>query len=138
MYIRQIFLIQIKYRQFHTPWLDYPLSEIRELKYAIFSTICSIVYKYCTVCSIVYKYCTQPISKHLHSLQGYLGILWIQNTKSSKKDWIHKYYVSCLKLEYFLQVVKLNPWMSIIFNKWPWDGTLKTCCKNVACRAGST
>ena len=27
--------------------------------------------------------------------------------------------------------------MGIIFNKWPWDGTLKTYRKNVAFRAGS-
>ena len=39
----------------------------------------------------MYKYCTRPISKHL-----YLSILWIRKTKSSKKDWIHKCYVSSI------------------------------------------
>ena len=39
-------------------------------------------------------------------IQGYLKILWIQNTKSSKIDSIHKFYVPCLKLEYSLKVVK--------------------------------
>ena len=68
--------------------------------------------------------------------QGYFRILWIRNTKSSKIDWIHKCYVSCLKLGYFF-FVKLNPLMGNICNKWPWDGTLKIYRKNVACRAGS-
>ena len=37
---------------------EIPCPEIRELqRYAIFST----------ACSIVYKYCTRPISKHLYS-----------------------------------------------------------------------
>ena len=44
-----------------------------QLKHAIFST----------ACSVVYKYCTRPISKHLYS--GILRILSIRNTKSSKK-----------------------------------------------------
>ena len=30
-------------------------------------------------------------------IQGYLGILWIGNAKSSKIDKIHKCYVSCFK-----------------------------------------
>ena len=51
-----------------------------QLKYAIFST----------ACSIGYKYCTRPIRKHL-----YLGIF---------KD---------------PKVVKLNPRMGILLNKWP-------------------
>ena len=80
-------------------------------------------------------YCVQllymPISKHLYS-GIFIRILWIRNTKSSKRDWIQKYFVICLKLQYFV-VVKLNPWMGIRCNKWLWDGTL-----NVACRAGST
>ena len=58
-------------------------------------------------------------------IQGYLRILWIRNKKSSKIDWIHKFYVSCFKFEHFFKSFKLNPWMDIICNKWPRDGTLK-------------
>ena len=39
-------------------------------------------------------------------IQGYLRILWIGNTKTSKIDKIHKRYVLCLKLEYFLKSCK--------------------------------
>ena len=39
-------------------------------------------------------------------IQGYLRILWIRNTKSSKIDKIHKCYVLCLKLEYFFKSCK--------------------------------
>ena len=61
-----------------------------QLKYAIFST----------ACSIVYKDCTQPISKHLYS-----GIF------KDSLDTKHKIFqkqtefinVSCLKLEYFFK-----------------------------------
>ena len=45
-----------------------------QLKYAIFST----------ACSIVYKYCTRPISKHLYS--GIFKDPLVKNTKSSKID----------------------------------------------------
>ncbi len=44
-----------------------------QLKYAIFST----------ACSIVYKHWTRPISKQF-CIQGYLRILWLRNKKSSK------------------------------------------------------
>ena len=39
-------------------------------------------------------------------IQGYFRIRWIRNTKSSKKDWIHKCYVSCFKLGYFFKSCK--------------------------------
>ena len=52
------------------------------LRYAIFST----------AGSIVYKYCTRPISRYLYS--GIL-FLWIRNTKSSKIDYIHTICLSC-------------------------------------------
>ena len=39
-------------------------------------------------------------------IQGYLRILWIGNTKSSKIDKIHKCNVLCLKLEYFFKSCK--------------------------------
>ena len=42
-------------------------------------------------------------------IQGYLGILWIRNTKSSKIDWIHKCYVCCFKLEYLFKSCKTEP-----------------------------
>ena len=55
-----------------------------------------------TACSIEYKYCTRPIRRHLYS-----GIfkdpLDRGNTKSLKIDNIHKFYVLCLKLDYFLK-----------------------------------
>ena len=57
-----------------------------------------------TACSIVYKYCTRPISRHLN--QGYIRILLIGNTKSSKIDKINKCNVLCLKLEYFFKSCK--------------------------------
>ena len=43
--------------------------------------------------------------------QGNLRILWIENTKFSKLDTIHKCYALCLKLEYFFKSCKTNPWM---------------------------
>ena len=75
----------------------------------------------CIAFSIVYNYCTHQSANIC--IQGYLLILWIRSTKSSKIDWIQKCFVICLKLQYFV-VVKLNPWMGITCNKWPWDGTL--------------
>ena len=84
--------------------------EIRELqrsvqlKYAIFST----------ACSIVYKYCTRPISNHL-----FKDPLDTKHKIFNKKKTVFINVVSCLKLEYFFKVVKLNPSMGIIFNKWP-------------------
>ena len=91
------------------------------------------------ICDIFHSifYCLRDQSANICIL-GYLRILWIRNTKSSIKGWIHKCYVSCLKLEFFFNSCKTNPWMGIMFNKCPWDGTLKTYRKNVACRAGST
>ena len=65
-----------------------------QLKYAIFST----------ACSIVYKYCTRPISKHLYS--GIFKDPLDTKHKIFKKDWIHECYVSCLKLEYFFKSCK--------------------------------
>ena len=58
--------------------------------------------------------------------------------KKKKTDFINVMF-HVLNWSISLKVVKLNnPWMCIICNKWPWDGTLKTYRKNVACRAGST
>ena len=114
--------IQLK-RPYHVIlmlWRKYSKIDY-QLKYAIFST----------ACSIVYKYCTWPISKHLN-----LGIFkdpLDTKHKIFKKRLKYKCYVSCLKLEYFFKSC-----MGIIFNKWLWDVTLKTYRKNVACRAGST
>jgi len=69
-----------------------------QLKYAIFFH--SMFY-------CVQLYCTRPISKHL-----YLGIFKdTLDTKHNfiKKDWIHKCYVSCLKLDYFFKSCKTKP-----------------------------
>ena len=49
-------IIFVKTRDKTVTEIDY------QLKYAIFSTACSIVYKY-----IVYNFCTRPISKRLYS-----------------------------------------------------------------------
>ena len=57
-----------------------------------------------TACSIVYKYCTRPISKHLHS--GIFKDPLDMKHKIFKKKTIHKCYVSCLKLEYFFKSCK--------------------------------
>ena len=74
-------------------------------------------------------------------IHGYLRILWIRNTKSSttKKNEFINVMLIVLNWGISLKVVKLNPWMgiTIICNKLPWDGTIKTYRKNVACRAGS-
>ena len=91
-----------------------------QLKYAIFST----------ACSIVNKYCTRPIRRHLYSgiFKDPLNRKW-----SLKINNIHKRYVLCLKLEYFFKNVKLNPWMQ----QWPWDVSQKTLHGTVAWRAGT-
>ena len=69
-----------------------------QLKYAIFST----------TCSIVYNFTVHNQSANIY-IQGYLKILWMQNKKifkNSKKDCIHKCYDSYLKLEYFFKSCK--------------------------------
>ena len=70
---------------FKYPFININTREITEidylLKHAIFSTACSIVYYHDQSANIC--------------ISGYLSILWIQNTKSSKKGGIHKCYVSC-------------------------------------------
>ena len=68
-------------------------------------------------------------------IQGYLRILWIGNTKSSKIEKTHKCYVLCLKLEYFFKSCKTKPlngyYMQQVAVRWH----SKTYCKSVACRA---
>ena len=72
-------------------------------------------------------------------IQGYLRILWIQNTKSSNKDWFFKCYVSCLKLEYFFKSCKTKPlngyYIQQVAVRWHSKNLYR---KNVACRARST
>ena len=91
---------------------DKKVTEIDyQLKYAIFSTACSVHDQSANIC-----------------IQGYLRILWIRNTKSSKKsEFINViFHVKNWSISLKVVKVKLNPWMGIMFNKWPWDGTLKT------------
>ena len=66
-------VVMVKSRDKRVTEIDY------QLKYAMFST----------ACSIVYKYCTRPISKHLYS--GIFKDILVWNKKTFKKDWIYKY-----------------------------------------------
>ena len=68
------------------------------LWYAIFST----------ACSIVYKYCTRPIRRYLYS--GIFKVPLDRKYKIFKNRQIHKCYVLCLKLEYFFKSCKNNIW----------------------------
>ena len=58
-------------------------------------------------------------------IQGYLRILWIRNTKSSKTKFINViFYVKNWSIS-LIKVVQLNTRTGIICNKWPLDGSKK-------------
>jgi len=92
------------------PWLtivligntEYVLSRDKRVAEIDYQLKCAI---FSTACSIVYKYCTRPIRRHLYS-----GIfkdpLDMKHKIFKKKDWIYKCYVSFLKLEYFFKNCK--------------------------------
>ena len=73
----------------------------QRLEYAIFST----------TCSNVYNLSTRPIIKHLPS-EIFKNPLQIRNTKPSKIAKFHKFYVFCLKLEYFFYNILIPEWIS--------------------------
>ena len=85
------------------------------------------------ICDIFHSMFYWPISKHLYS-----GIF---KEPLDTKHKIFKKILNSWMLCFVFKIgvfVELNPWMGIIFIKWPWDGTLKMYRKNVACCAGST
>ena len=85
-----------------------------------------------TAGSIVYIWSTQLIKLNV-CIQGYLRILWIQNTKPPKKDEIH-YFMLYVKLKSIpLKNEKLDSLMGIKCNTWRLDGN-----KNLSWKCSSS